>query len=182
MNPNQNSGIKQLHARGYALWPGVAVQTILGEIDPDDSTPFRSMPAGSVGWIDSANLNGDGLCEDFNVYFESRSAIGLTRTELDNTTRYQLLPPKTVLHLALYLKHGLEVASLTMFDDAMLAAAERMVSSYEAVIALSSDRRIGYAKPTAISICSSPEQLHAAMSKALASQQLPPLDAGHPAP
>ena len=112
------SSIKQLNARGYAVWPGVRVKTINGEIDTDHLGAERETPPGSVGWLDSINcVDNEGVIS-FCVHFDNGAAIVLTRAEMDESAKYQLLSPLTIRQLALYLRHGFKVADLTIYDDA----------------------------------------------------------------
>lgn len=128
------SSIKQLNTRGYAVWPGVRVKTINGEIDTDHLGAERETPPGSVGWLDSINcVDNEGVIS-FSVHFDNGAAIVLTRAELDESAKYQLLSPITIRQLALYLRHGFKVAELTIYDDAMVCAVEALTSQYDEII------------------------------------------------
>ena len=128
------SSIKQLSASGYEVWPGIRLKTINGEIDTDHLGAERETPPGSVGWVDSINcIDHEGVIS-FNVHFDNGAAIVLTREEMDEKAQYQLLSPLTVRQLALYLRHGFQVAELTLYDASMVCAVEALTSQYDEIL------------------------------------------------
>jgi len=93
------------------FFPGMRVQTLMGEIDTDHSGAERSTPALTWGHICGHNHS-----DHWDVCFPNGAWVVLTEAELADSSSYQTAVPETLEQIALALKYGQESLQLTYLD------------------------------------------------------------------
>ncbi len=102
-----------------ALYPGISVITVKGELDTDHTGQERQTPPGAFGHIASHNH-----ADHWDVVFSNGAWVVLTEAELGDPLQYTLGSPRTLEQCALALKHGQEVLELTLLDDPLIRFTE----------------------------------------------------------
>lgn len=125
-------------ARQISLFPGMQVQTLLGEMDTDSDGVERNTPPGSWGHISCLNHK-----DQWDVCFPNGVWVVLTDAELNDPSQYSLSQPRTLEQCALALKHGQELQELTFMDGRLMPFTETIAGNPDLILeALAEARRI----------------------------------------
>lgn len=113
------------------VFPGLRVQTHLGEQDTDNEGAPRYTQPGAWGHISSHNH-----VDHWNLVFPNGACVVVTEAELQDATQYWLDQPRTLEECALALQYGQDHLELTILDDWMMPLTEQVAGNPKQILDL----------------------------------------------